>query len=104
MSPLIPAANRGDNGRRRCEAMKILHIIREMDDRRALETARDHAGENDVTVVLLQDAVLSKVPWEGDIYACREDVEARGGAPKAKEVEYRELIRMIFGHDRVIMW
>ncbi len=84
--------------------MKILHIMREINDTRALETARAQAAENEVTVVLLQDAVLGQVSWEGEVYACREDVEARGGGQGAQQVEYRELIRMIFGHDRVIMW
>ncbi len=84
--------------------MKILHMIREIEDRRALDTARAHSAEHQVTLVLLQDAVLGRFPWDGEIYACREDVEARGVKAEAKEVEYQELIRMIFGHDRVIMW
>lgn len=84
--------------------MKILHIIREMDDRRALETAQAHAREHQVTLVLLQDAVLSQLPWEGQIYACWEDLEARGGRPGVQGVDYRELVRMLFGHDRVVMW
>ncbi len=84
--------------------MKILHVIREIDDKRAFETARAHSAEHQVTLVLLQDAVLSRFPWQGEVYACREDVEARGLKIEAREVEYRELIGMIFGHDRVIMW
>lgn len=84
--------------------MKLLHIIREMGDKRAFETARAHAAEHQVTLVLLQDAVLSQVPWDGVVCACREDVEARGVKTEYKEVEYRELVGMIFGHDRVIMW
>ncbi|MDP2727748.1 MAG: DsrH/TusB family sulfur metabolism protein [Dehalococcoidia bacterium] len=75
-----------------------------MEDRRALETARAHAAEHQVTVVLLQDAVLSPLPWEGEVYACREDLEARGGREGIRGIEYRELVRMIFGHDKVIMW
>jgi len=84
--------------------MKILHIIREINDKRAVETARAQAASHDVTVLLLQDAVLSRFPWEGEIVACREDLEARGGRPGVREVEYRDIIRMIFGHDRVVMW
>ena len=84
--------------------MKILHIIREMGDERALETAQAHALEHEVTVVLLQDAVLGRLPSKGEVYACREDLEARGGRHGVKEVEYRELVRMIFGHERVVMW
>ncbi|MDO8688927.1 MAG: hypothetical protein Q7R39_02775 [Dehalococcoidia bacterium] len=84
--------------------MKILHVIREIDDKRAFETARAHAAEHQVTLVLLQDAVLSRFPWDGEVCAGREDLEARGGRTGVREVEYRELVGMIFGHDRVIMW
>lgn len=84
--------------------MKILHMVREIDDKRAFETARAHAAEHEVTLVLLQDAVLSRFPWDGEVYASREDLEARGLKTGAKELEYGELIGMIFGHDRVIMW
>lgn len=84
--------------------MKILHVIREIDDMRAFETARAHSVEHQVTLVLLQDAVLSRFPWQGEVYACREDLEARDLKTEAREVEYREIVGMIFGHDRVIMW
>ncbi len=84
--------------------MKILHMVREIADGRALETARAHAAEHEVTLVLLQDAVLGRFPWDGEVCVCREDLEARGAQSKAREVEYKDIIRMIFGHDRVIMW
>lgn len=84
--------------------MKILHIIREIDDKRALETVQAHATDHQVTVVLLQDAVLGRFSWEGEVYACGEDLEARGVAQSFQGVDYRDLVRMIFGHDRVVMW
>ena len=84
--------------------MKILHVVREISDGRALETARSHASEHEVTLLLLQDAVLGHFPWDGEVYVCREDLEARGAQSTAKEVEYKDIIRMVFGHDRVIMW
>lgn len=84
--------------------MKILHIIRDLNDERALQTARSHADKHQVTLLLLQDAVLSQLEWPNEVFACRDDVEARGGRPGFKEVGYREIVRMTFDHDRVVMW
>jgi sulfur relay protein TusB/DsrH len=54
--------------------------------------------------VLIQDAVLGYADWEGQLYACQEDLAARGVEGKGKVVDYDDLVRMIFAHDRVIMW
>lgn len=84
--------------------MKILHVIRHEDDRRALLTAREQAREHNVTTVLLHDAVLSEAYLEGDVYAMESDWEARGKRKPYRTLDYDGLVRMVFEYDRVIVW
>ena len=85
--------------------MKILHIIRHMGDSRALDTARAHQRQgHQVTLLLMQDAVLSRVRFAGEVVACQEDVSARTGRTRLSTVDYDGIVRMVFEHDRVISW
>jgi sulfur relay protein TusB/DsrH len=85
--------------------MKILHIIRNLEDHRAVATLkRQQEKGHSVTLLLLQDAVLSRLSWEGKILACQEDVQARTGTTRFPTVDYEEIVRLIFEHDRVISW
>ncbi|MBI4302445.1 MAG: hypothetical protein HY664_07555, partial [Chloroflexi bacterium] len=59
---------------------------------------------HEVTIVLLHDAVLSNLSWEGEMMACREDVLARDGNTRAKTVGYEEVVYAIFAHDKVVSW
>lgn len=85
--------------------MKILHIIRHIRDDRALGIAQaQRRGGHQVTLLLLHDAVLSRVQHGGEVLACEDDVLARGGRTGLETVNYDEMARMIFEHDQVVSW
>lgn len=85
--------------------MKVLHLLRSIDDERAMATARSHAREQAASLVLLQDAVLGRVEgFAGPVYACAEDTAARGKGGEYTEIDYEGIVRLLFEHDRVIVW
>lgn len=85
--------------------MKVLHIVRAIDDQRALATAHAHAQQHPTTLVLLQDAVLTRLPtFPGPVFACAEDVMARSKVGNYLEIDYDRIIQLIFEADRVITW
>lgn len=85
--------------------MKILHIVREIGDSRALETANAQLKNGHrVTLLLLHDAVLSNPLFEGAVVACEDDVRGRTGKTPFQTVDYNQILKMIFEHERVISW
>lgn len=85
--------------------MRILHILRSLDDARAVETARAQRDQgHDVALLLLHDAVLSRPAFPGPVSACADDVRARGGRCAYPTVDYDAIVRLMFEHDRVVSW
>ncbi len=85
--------------------MKTLHILRHLDDERALATAITHAREHPTSILLLQDAVLARVAdFPGPVYASAEDVAARVNIAGYELVDYDRIVQLIFEHDKVITW
>lgn len=54
--------------------------------------------------MLLHDAVLSRVTFEGEVLACQDDVLARGVKTRFETVDYNQIVSMIFDFDKVISW
>jgi sulfur relay protein TusB/DsrH len=84
--------------------MRILHIIRAIGDRRAVATARAQSARHDVSLLLLHDAVLDDVSFDGAIYAARDDLAARAWQRSHQPIDYDEVVTSIVAHDRVITW
>jgi len=85
--------------------VKVLHVIRSNDDplaRRIIDDIRRDNG-TEQTLVLVQDGVYMK-PEGLRVFACSDDVRARGVETDVPLVEYDQIIDMVFGHDRVITW
>ena len=87
-------------------AVKILHVVRNLEDQRAMSTVQAHvAAGNDVTVLLMHDAVLDCVRPQGcKVLACRDDVQARGGRTNVETLGYQEMVGLVFESDRLITW
>ena len=84
--------------------MKILHILRNMEDERARITMEGQRKlGHEVALVLLQDAVLGSYTSE-KVWACADDAAARGGASAYPTVSYDDIVRLIFEHNKVISW
>jgi sulfur relay protein TusB/DsrH len=85
--------------------VRVLHVLRSPGDRRALETAHEHALEHSCSLLLLQDAVLAPAAdFPGRVYASAEDLAARGVETRCEELTYQQIVQLIFAHDRVITW
>lgn len=86
--------------------MRYLHIIKDPRESLAWEVAEAQAGaSHEVAVLLWQDGVLSTRESTLSRYAAAADLEARGvPAWRFKAVEYREVVELIFQHDRVTCW
>jgi len=87
--------------------MKVLHIIKKTNDTYAWESALRQREKKDdqVLVLLLHDAVLASGPVDADgVFACRDDVAARGVKTKAQLVGYEEIVKMLLEADSVVCW
>ena len=91
--------------------MKTLHIIREKDHALAISTVRDqtklpHVSENNLTVLLIHDAVLTTEDrLKGlRIMVLKDDAAARAVEPPYPSVDYDGMLKLIFDSDNVICW
>ena len=83
--------------------MKVLHIIRKKGDTYPLSiAATQKSGGDDVKVLLLQDAVLS-CSGDASSFCCKEDAEARG-VSCGNQVDYSQIVNMVFDADSVVNW
>lgn len=80
-------------------------MVRSLDDERAYAVARIQVQRHhQVTLLLTQDSVMGQPAFGGAVVTCEEDVLARGGSRDYKTVDYDEIVRMIFEHNRVMSW
>lgn len=86
--------------------MRILHIVKNKHDTLALSIAKEQALANDVSVLLVHDAVLiDNSPINSlKVFACKDDVLARGGGIQYRQVDYTEIVNLVFDNEQVISW
>lgn len=86
--------------------MRILHIVKSKYDTLAFSMAKEQASSNDVSILLLHDAVLiDKGKLNGlKAFACKDDVLARGIETKCQQVDYLEIVNLIFSNEKVMSW
>jgi sulfur relay protein TusB/DsrH len=85
---------------------KILHVIKNTNDRYAYETCLRQNEEKGaaISVLLLHDAVFTPPEGVESLYACRDDAEARGTKNAGRLVTYEEIVEMLLRADTVICW
>ncbi len=86
--------------------MRILHIVKTKHDTLAFSIAKEQALSNDVSILLLHDAVLiDKGKLNGlKAFACKDDVLARGIETQYQLLDYPEIVNLIFDNEKVISW
>ncbi|MBI5183019.1 MAG: hypothetical protein HY999_01460 [Nitrospinae bacterium] len=87
--------------------MKILHVVKKENDSYAIDIARRQlASGKEVILVLLHDAVLSTIPLDGlKVFACHDDVKARGGSKlNIETIDYQGIVKLIFEADNITSW
>ena len=84
--------------------MKILHVIKNPDEKKAFEIAKIQAKKHEIGILLIQDAVLGKLSFDfARAYVSDADVKARN--QKIEDtIDYDEMVKLIFEYDRVISW
>ncbi|NOY53799.1 MAG: hypothetical protein GXP58_09295 [Deltaproteobacteria bacterium] len=83
---------------------KILHVLKSRQDPYAVEILEEQAAGAEVSVLLLHDAVLTPVEGIEKVYACRDDVEARGKSITGELVDYDAIVSLLLEADAVICW
>lgn len=84
--------------------MNILHILRKEEDLFVKEVIAHDRTLKDVSILLIQDGVLSKFREDKNVFASVNDVEARGLNVSCNLVDYPAICRLIVEHDKVIVW
>ena len=84
--------------------MKILHIIRRCGDNLAQEIIDYNRSVGEVSILLIQDGVFSKLNGDDRIFASVNDVEARGITVPYKLIDYPAICQLIVEHDKVVVW
>lgn len=84
--------------------MRFLHILRSSPDRWTMETILSHMRSFDVTIVLIQDAVMTEQKFPGRVFMLHDCTGIRKCNEDAIEIGCSDLVKAIFEHDRVIIW
>jgi sulfur transfer complex TusBCD TusB component (DsrH family) len=84
--------------------MRTLHLIRKSRDPLAEEAISHEARDGPVAVLLIQDGVLNRASFPGEIYVNREDLEARALESPHRKLDYTEIARLILQFDRTVVW
>ncbi|MCL4466243.1 MAG: hypothetical protein M1401_08535 [Chloroflexi bacterium] len=84
--------------------MRLLHIVRDFEDVRALTMAAAQAAEHEVSLLLLHEAAEHVPAFPGKVYTCLADVVRLGILTNADALDYSQIVDLLGEHDRVICW
>lgn len=84
----------------------ILHILKDPNPKEALSAIAQQAGDstNEVTILLIQEAVRLKPVATARVYVLEEDAKKRGVDSDLKKMSYSEMLDRILASDSVIAW
>lgn len=85
---------------------RTLHILKEPTCSEALNLIEREAAfhPEDLTILLIQDAVKLTPSLGTKIYVLEEDAKARGVKSPFEPVDYEKMVEMVFAADTVTMW
>lgn len=82
---------------------RILHILKRKDDAGAVEVIRAQAESNEVTVLLIQEAVdLELQGMKAKVVALAED--AKNQKAFHPQIGYKEMLDYILNSETVVTW
>lgn len=83
---------------------KILHILKKKEDSFPLDIIRKEAGSNEVSVILIQEAVDLNVNGIGaKVFVLSEDLKDQKN-PSYPRIGYKEMLEFILDADTVVTW
>lgn len=84
---------------------KILHIVKNPKDPHALKVIADRMKEDEVSILLIQDAVRIEPPLpDKAVFVLDEDAAERRVTPKFESIGYERMLKMILEADSVVVW
>jgi hypothetical protein len=82
---------------------RILHLLKRKDDSFALDIIRKEIGSNEVSVILIQDAVDLDLRGIGaNVFILSEDLKDLTSAHP--RIGYKEMLEFILNADTVVTW
>lgn len=84
--------------------MRIVHLIRRVDEEFGWDLLRHQAATDEVTVVLLHQAVPVTPRADLPTFALVEDPGGWRECPGVQPIDAPGLVRLLEGHDRAIVW
>ncbi len=84
--------------------MNILYLLRKTPDSLVQEMIVEQARENDITLVLIQEAKAGSVPagLPGRVLAIEDSEHSAAESIGIKTISFHDLLRLIFDNDRVL--
>ncbi len=82
---------------------RIVHILKKKEDPNAVEVIRAQARSNDVTVLLIQEAVdLELGGVKAKVFALADDAKEK--KPIYPQIGYKEMLNYILDSETVVTW
>lgn len=85
---------------------RILHILKEINSTEALAIIAKEAKQpsQELSIILIQEAVRLPIDLPSKIYVLDEDAKARGVVSKVEMINYSKMLDLIFSSDSVVTW
>lgn len=85
---------------------RTLHILKDPNPREALEIIERQVEllPENLSVLLIQEAVQIKSKFPVDLYILDEDAISRGIEPGQGSINYTQMLEMILVSDSVVVW
>ena len=86
---------------------RILHIVKDPNNEKALELIRNQIKEKnqtEVRLVLIQDAVRLRIDFPAAVHVLEEDLREKGLSSPYQKIDYYRLLDLIFNSESVVNW
>lgn len=85
---------------------RVIHILKDANCEEALTLIGPQAtaNEEDLTILLIQDAVKLTPSVAAKVCVLEEDAKARGVKSPFEPVDYEKMVEMILAADTVMTW
>jgi hypothetical protein len=82
--------------------MKLCLITNDPDPKTVRLLTEQSGGENEMEIILLQEAVRRTDVRGGRVYVGGEDLKERGTGSPYPTLDYKQMVERIFSSDRVL--
>jgi sulfur relay protein TusB/DsrH len=85
---------------------RILHILKEINSTEALAIIAKEVKQpsQELSIILIQEAVRLPIDLSSKIYVLDEDAKARGVVSKFEMINYSKMLDLILSSDSVVTW